>query len=69
VQKAKLGQDEALAALQRLDDEARRLERVAKGPSVEALIAQERERSHLYGGRSVFGWERPAEDKSGSANS
>jgi uncharacterized protein len=69
VQKAKLGQDEALAALQRLDDEARRLERVAKGPSVEAVIAEERERSHLYGGRSVFGWERPAEDKAGSANS
>jgi hypothetical protein len=69
VEKAKLGQDEALAALQRLDDEARRLERVAKGPSIEALIAQERERSHLYGGRSVFGWERPAEDKAGRANS
>ena len=32
VQKAKLGQDEALVALQRLDEEARRLERVAKGP-------------------------------------
>jgi hypothetical protein len=69
VQKAKLGQDEALVALQRLDEEARRLERVAKGPSVEALIAEERERSHLYGGRSVFGWERRAQDKAGSANS
>jgi hypothetical protein len=59
VQKAKLGQDEALAALQRLDREARRLERVAGGPTVEGLIAHERERSHAYGGRSVFGWEPP----------
>ena len=57
VQKAKLGQDEALAALQKLDREARRLERVASGPTVEGLISQERERSNAYGGRSVFGWE------------
>src|ERR1700731_864280 len=40
--KAKLGQDEALGALKRLDDQARRLERSADGPSVETLIARER---------------------------
>jgi hypothetical protein len=61
VQQAKLGRDEELGALQRLDAQARRLERLATGPRVEDLIAQERERSHLYGGRSVFGWERPAD--------
>jgi uncharacterized protein len=38
VQKAKLGQDEELAAVERLDKESRRLERLANGPSVEALI-------------------------------
>jgi hypothetical protein len=59
VQKAKLGQGEELAALKRLDAEARRLERFASGPSVEALFAEERARSHGYGGRSVFGWEPP----------
>jgi len=59
VRKAKLGEREELDALQRLDDQARRLERLAKGPSVEMLIAQERERSYLYGGRSVFGDEPP----------
>jgi uncharacterized protein len=59
VHKARLGQDEELGALRRLDDEARRLERVATGPSVEQLIAQETERSYSYGGRSVFGWEPP----------
>jgi hypothetical protein len=57
VQKAKLGRAEELGALKRLDDEARRLERSAQGPSVESLIAQERRDSHAYGGRSVFGWE------------
>ncbi len=58
VAKAKLGRDEELAALQRLDAQARLLERSAAGPSIEALIAQERRDSHAYGGRSVFGWER-----------
>jgi uncharacterized protein len=58
MQKAKLGREEELGALKRLDDQARRLERHACGPSVEALIAQERSQSHAYGGRSVFGWER-----------
>jgi uncharacterized protein len=57
VQKAKLGQDERLAALRRLDDEARRVERRAAGPTVPDVIAEERRLSHAYGGRSVFGWE------------
>src|SRR5689334_16911235 len=58
IQHAKLGQDERLAALKRLDDQARRLERLAAGPSVPTVIALERERSASYGGRSVLGWER-----------
>jgi hypothetical protein len=59
VQKAKLGRDEELGALRRLDAQARTLERHAGGPSVEKLIAYELDRSHSYGGRSVFGWEPP----------
>ncbi len=60
VTNAKLGREEALGAIKRLDDQARVLERSdSRGPSVQDLIAQERERSHLYGGRSVFGWEQP----------
>jgi len=58
VRKAKLGREEELAALQRLDLQARKLERQAAAPSPQALIAQERQSSWLYGGRSVFGWER-----------
>ena len=61
VANAKLGREEALGAIKRLDDQARVLEqRDAQGPTVQDIIAQERERSHLYGGRSVFGWEQPA---------
>ena len=57
VGKAKLGRDEELAAIRRLDDQARVLERHAAGPSVEELIAQELHHSHSYRGRSVYGWE------------
>ena len=59
VAKAEFGRDEELAALKRLDDQARELERLADGASVQGLIAEEREQSHRYGGRSVFGWEKP----------
>jgi hypothetical protein len=54
---AKLGNDERLQALKRLDDQARQLERAAEGPSVTAFIAGERTASPQLGGRSVFGWE------------
>jgi uncharacterized protein len=65
VQNAALGRDEELAALKRLDDQARELERLADGAQVEAVIAEERVQSHSYGGRSVFGWE-PAPTKPGA---
>jgi len=69
VQNARLGREEALGALKRLDDQARRLERHANGPSVEQLIAEERRHSHGYGGRSVYGWEpAPAEAEVGEAH-
>jgi hypothetical protein len=47
VQKARLGGDEEMQALKRLDDQARRLERTAN----------ERNASPFLDGRSVFGWE------------
>ncbi len=61
VMKAKLGREEELAAIRRLDAQTRRLEATAAGPSVEAIIAEELTRSHDYGGRSVFGREPPAD--------
>jgi hypothetical protein len=57
VRKAKLGETEELAAVRRLDEQARRLEATASGPSFADLIESEGHNSHSYGGRSVFGWE------------
>ena len=62
VRNAKLGREEELAALKRLDDQARLLERPTSSSPVEALIAEERRLSHSYAGRSVFGWEHPLRD-------
>jgi hypothetical protein len=55
VEQAKLGRDEKLGAIRRLDEQARRLERHAAGPSLDAHLAEERSPSHEYGGMSVFG--------------
>jgi uncharacterized protein len=57
VTQAKLGNDERLDAIRRLDQQARTLERHATGPSLPEYIAGEFDRSHDHGGRSVFGWE------------
>ena len=57
VQNAKLGRDEEMQALKRLDQQSRRLERSAQGPSLDAFIAGERAASPDLDGRSVFGWE------------
>jgi uncharacterized protein len=62
---AKLGRDDELAALQKLDFESRKLERAATGPAFGELIAEEFEKSSSYGGRSIFGREplpAPAEE-------
>ena len=59
VEKAKLGRDEMLGALKRLDDQSRLLEGKGTGPDVEMLIATERDRSHEYGGRTVHGRAKP----------
>jgi hypothetical protein len=58
VANASLGREEEMHALRRLDDQARRLERSARGPSFEAFVAAERAASPDLDGRSVFGWER-----------
>jgi hypothetical protein len=60
VHRARLGEAEELAAIKRLDAQARRLEATATGPSVDELLQQERHSSPSYGGRSVFGWEPDA---------
>ncbi|HVZ12829.1 MAG TPA: DUF763 domain-containing protein [Bauldia sp.] len=59
VAKAKLGQGEAMAAIRRLDDQARAMERRASGPNVRDFIAGERRQSHLFGGMTVMGPAKP----------
>src|SRR3954449_5640167 len=67
VAKAKLGREEELGALKRLDDAARRLERVARGPSLEAFIDEERRPPPAGGGRTVFGPAQPIEEAARSS--
>lgn len=55
VRHARLGRDDKLAALRRLDDQARQLERHARGPTLPEYIARERELAPAYGGRTVLG--------------
>jgi len=62
VQKARLGRDEELGALRRLDDQSRQVERYVTGPSLKEIVAGEFDQSHLLGGRSVFGWEPAPQD-------
>ncbi|HMN85771.1 MAG TPA: DUF763 domain-containing protein [Bauldia sp.] len=67
VGQAKLGRDEALGAIRRLDAEARALEGRVDGPSFDAFVAGERAASPSLGGRSVFGWESDLVARSGRA--
>ncbi|HEU4654753.1 MAG TPA: DUF763 domain-containing protein, partial [Steroidobacteraceae bacterium] len=55
VDRAKLGNDERLAAIKRLDRHARAIESFTGGPSFEEFVADERKRSAEFGGRTVFG--------------
>ncbi|WP_052029499.1 DUF763 domain-containing protein [Rhizobium sp. CCGE 510] len=59
VQKGKLGREEELRALKRLDDQSRQMERYVTGPDLKEIIAGEFRQSADFGGRSVFGWEEP----------
>jgi uncharacterized protein len=53
VDHAKLGSSESLAALRRLDAQARALEARAKGPDFDTYTATERAKSASFGGRCV----------------
>ena len=66
VQNARLGREEELGALQRLDQQARRVESWAKGPNFEDVIAEEYRQSASYGGRTVFGWAKASTSETSS---
>lgn len=59
VQKGRLGREEELQALKRLDDQSRQMERYVTGPDLKEIIAGEFRQSADFGGRSVSGWEEP----------
>ncbi|GFE82754.1 hypothetical protein GCM10011487_47540 [Steroidobacter agaridevorans] len=54
VGRAKLGNDERLAAIRQLDAQARALEGQVCGPSFDEFISEERANAAEYGGRTVF---------------
>ena len=54
VHHAKLGDEEKLAAIRRLDAQARMLERTAGAPTFDEHVGDERRRSAEYGGASVM---------------
>jgi hypothetical protein len=54
VVKARLGAGEELAAIKRLDTQARALEATASGPSFDSFVAEEWRRSEEYGGHTVM---------------
>ena len=53
VSNARLGRNESLEAIRRLDEQARRVDGVLAGPSLAHYVATEREHSPEYGGRTV----------------
>jgi uncharacterized protein len=59
VRKGRLGLDEELDALRRLDDQSRQIERDVAGPDLKEIVTGEFSDFSLFGGRSVFGWEPP----------
>ncbi|RUM03874.1 DUF763 domain-containing protein [Rhizobium chutanense] len=59
VQNGRLGREEELQALRRLDEQSRQMERYVTGPDLKEIIAGEFRQSADFGGRSVFGWEPP----------
>jgi hypothetical protein len=59
VEHARLGNDDRLTAIKRLDQQARRLEGATRGESFAAILARERRDSHRHGGVTVSGSTRP----------
>jgi uncharacterized protein len=53
IDRSKLGSSESLAAIRRLDTQARLLESKAMGPTFESFVAHERSRAIELGGRTV----------------
>ncbi len=64
---ARLGNDDRMAAIRRLDAQARGLEKVARGETWDELVRHERRESHRYGGMTVGGPAEPPKPRAGPA--
>jgi hypothetical protein len=67
VARAKLGNDDRLGAMRKLDAEARRLEAQVESVDFEGFLAHERATSHEHGGMTVFGPARPPRERRAKA--
>ena len=66
VDRARLGREDRLEAVRRLDEQARRLEGWVSGPTFSQLLSREQASSGAYGGRTVFGPARRSDRPSAS---
>jgi hypothetical protein len=55
VEKGRLGHEDKLAAIRRLDDQARLLERRTSGPTFGQFLEVEKAHSYERGGKTMFG--------------
>lgn len=67
VTRGKLGQTERLAAIERLDRQARSLERQT-GPGFDAFVREQRARAPEWGGRTVFDDRKPRRVKAAASD-
>jgi hypothetical protein len=67
IKKAKLGNSDKLQAIKKLSEIARNAEKdFTPNNNFNALVQKERDESHLYGGRTIFGKAKPPEQLPGS---
>ncbi|MEM6541811.1 MAG: DUF763 domain-containing protein, partial [Bacteroidota bacterium] len=64
VEKAKIGRTDKLKAIQKLTEMSQKAEKnFVPNQNFEALVQKENDNAYKYGGRSVFGYEKPPRGK------
>jgi hypothetical protein len=69
IQRAKIGNSDKMDAIRKLSEISRNAEKdFTPNTNFEALIQKERNESYKYGGRTIFGEEKPPKKKGGNSN-
>ncbi|AXB57614.1 DUF763 domain-containing protein [Flavobacterium fluviale] len=69
INRAKIGNSDKIAAIQKLSEISRKAEEnFTPNSNFDALIQREREQSHLYGGKTIFGDAKPPRKKPSNPN-